>query len=66
MCIIAGRGDRYMIQINARDRPGTKDRSAMTSRVKNKISRLYDKPLASSLTALAILALSIFTNISLS
>ena len=42
------------------------DRAAMSYRVKNKISRLYDKPLASSLTALAILALAIFTNISLS
>ena len=38
----------------------------MDFRVKNKISRLFDEPLASSLTALAILALSIFTNISLS
>ena len=38
----------------------------MNVQVKNKISRLYDEPLASSLTALAILALSIFTNISLS
>ncbi len=38
----------------------------MNVRVKNKISRLYDEPLTSSLTALAILALSIFTNISLS
>ena len=38
----------------------------MNTRVKNKISRLYDKPLLSSLTAVAFIALSIFVSISLS
>ena len=38
----------------------------MNARVKNKISRLYDKPLLSSLTALAFMALSMFISISLS
>lgn len=37
----------------------------MISRVKDKISRLYDKPLVSSLTAVAFMALSIIFNISL-
>jgi hypothetical protein len=38
----------------------------MKSRVKNNISRLYDKPLVSSLTAVAIMAASIFISISFS
>lgn len=38
----------------------------MISRVKDKISRLYDKPLVSSLTAVAFMALSIFISVSLS
>ncbi len=45
---------------------GCRVRVAMNSRVKNKISRLYDKPLLSSLTALAIMAASIIISISLS
>ncbi len=38
----------------------------MSPRVKNKISRLYDKPLLSSLTAFAVMAASMFINITLS
>ena len=38
----------------------------MNAQFKNKISRLYDGPLLSSLTALAFMALSIIFNISLS
>ena len=38
----------------------------MISRVKDKISRLYDKPLVSSLTAVAFMALSMFISVSLS
>jgi hypothetical protein len=38
----------------------------MNSQVKNKISRLYDKPLLSSLTALAFITASIIISISLS
>lgn len=42
------------------------DSKAMKTQVKDKISRLYDKPLLSSLTALAFMALSIFVSITLS
>ncbi len=52
--------------IEAPGSPGPKDRATMKAQVKNKISRLYDKPLLSSLTALAFMALSIFINTSLS
>ncbi len=52
--------------IEAPGSPGPKDRTAMNARVKNKISRLYDKPLLSSLTALAFIVLSIIISISLS
>ena len=38
----------------------------MTAQIKNKISRLYDKPLVSILTGLAFMALSIFISLSLS
>ena len=38
----------------------------MISRVKDKISRLYDKPLVSSLTAVAFMTLSIFISFGLS
>ena len=40
--------------------------AALPARVKNKISRLYDGPLLSSLTAVASMALSIICNIRLS
>lgn len=38
----------------------------MNAQFKNKISRLYDEPLLSILTAVAFMALSIIFNISLS
>lgn len=38
----------------------------MNAQLKNKISRLYDGPLLSSLTAVAVMTLSIIFNISLS
>ena len=38
----------------------------MSHRVTDKISRLYDKPLVSSLTDVAFMALSIFISVSLS
>lgn len=40
--------------------------SPLNAQVKNRISRLYDKPLLSSLTAVAIMAASILISISLS
>ncbi len=55
-----------MIVIERSGSPECKDRVAMNARVKNKISRLYDKPLLSSLTALAVIAASMFISISLS
>ncbi len=55
-----------MIVIERSGSPECKDRVAMNARVKNKISRLYDKPLASSLTAVALMAVSIIISISLS
>ncbi len=38
----------------------------MNTELMNKISRLYDKPLLSSLTAVACIALSIFISLSMS
>ncbi len=54
-----------MIDPERRNRPGTRI-AAMIARVKNKISRLYDGPLLSSLTAVAVMTLSIIFNINLS
>ncbi len=51
--------------IEAPGSPGPKDRAAMKAQVKNKISRIYDKPLASILTALAFMTLSIIISLSL-
>ena len=58
--------NHHMIYTERSGSPGPKDLIAMRPRVKNKISRLYDKPLVSSLTALAIMAASIFISITLS
>ncbi len=54
-----------MINPERQGRPCTRI-AAMNARVKNTISRLYDGPLLSSLTAVAFMALSIIFNISLS
>lgn len=56
----------HMIDIDRSGRPGRKGRIAMNAQFRNKISRLFDKPLTSSLTALAVIALSIIVSISLS
>ncbi len=41
------------------------DTNPMNRRLSNRLSRLYDGPLASSLTALAIIALSIVVSVTL-
>ena len=57
-------GSRPMIDPQRRDRPAARF-AALRDRVTAKLSRLYDKPLVSSLTAVAFMALSIIFNISL-
>lgn len=57
-------GSRPMIDPERRDRPAARI-AALQDRVTNKLSRLYDGPLLSSLTAVAFMAFSIIFNISL-
>ena len=57
-------GSRPMIDPERRDRLATR-LAAMRDRVTSRLSRLYDGPLLSSLTAVAFMALSIIFNISL-
>ena len=58
-------GSRPMIDPERRDRPAARI-AALRDRVTSKLSRLYDGPLLSSLTAVAFMALSIIFNLSLS
>ena len=74
---MTGDGRAAVFHRDTRDRPAVADPrmrrdrlaagiAAMGDRVTTKLSRLYDGPLLSSLTAVAFMALSIIFNISLS
>ncbi len=74
---MTGDGRTALFLRDTRDRPAMPDPrtrrdrlaariAALRDRVTNKLSRLYDGPLMSSLTAVAFMALSIIFNISLS